>query len=190
MLFQNKIELCFYQVIGTHMKNEKYCGNTHSWQVFSQLFWVLLNFHECFINSTKSWRTFFLIFGNNLFPLPYNNTTFLDDPAQDEAFNGFFKSVYKDHSRCEVTRDKPVITDNRLCHVQVSLEEISKILSSLDVHKLIGPDKLLTIVLKECAVSCSLCNSYYESGWFYLWIWSQFLFCSRTHALCKYCSLP
>ena len=172
------------------MKNKKYCGNTHSWQVFSQLFWVLLNFHECFINSTKSWRTFFLIFGNNLFPLPYNNTTFLDDPAQDEAFNGFFKSVYKDHSRCEVTRDKPVITDNRLCHVQVSLEEISKILSSLDVQKLIGPDKLLTIVLKECAVSCSLCNSYYESGWFYLWIWSQFLFCSRTHALCKYCSLP
>ena len=33
------------------------------------------------------------------------------------------------------------------------MEEISKILSSLDVHKAIGPDKLPTIVLKECAES-------------------------------------
>ena len=61
--------------------------------------------------------------------------------------------VIKDHSRCQVTFDEPVITDNSLCRVQVSVEEISKILSSLDVHKAIGPDKLPTIVLKVCAES-------------------------------------
>ena len=57
------------------------------------------------------------------------------------------------HSRCQVTFEEPVITDNSLCRVQVSVEEISKILSSLDVLKAIGPDKLPTIVLKECAES-------------------------------------
>ena len=57
------------------------------------------------------------------------------------------------HSRCQVTFEEPVTTDNSLCCVQVSVEEISKILSSLDVLKTIGPDKLPTIVLKECAES-------------------------------------
>ena len=56
-------------------------------------------------------------------------------------------------SRCQVTFEEPVITDNSLCRVQVSVEEISKILSSLDVLKAVGPDKLPTIVLKECAES-------------------------------------
>ena len=57
------------------------------------------------------------------------------------------------HSRCQVTFEETVITDNSLCRVQVSVEEISKILSSLDVLKAVGPDKLPTIVLKECAES-------------------------------------
>ena len=57
------------------------------------------------------------------------------------------------HSRCQVTFEEPAITDNSLCRVQVSVEEISKILSSLDVLKAVGPDKLPTIVLKECAES-------------------------------------
>ena len=59
-----------------------------------------------------------------------------------------FKSVYKHHSRCEVILDEPVITDDSLCYDQVSAEEISNILSSLDVHNLIH-----LIVLKERAES-------------------------------------
>lgn len=110
---------------------------------------------EIHSNSKRFWSYF--AFKNKAKPIPdkltYNNTTFSDDRARAEAFNDFFKSVYKDHSRCQVTFDEPVITDNSLCHVQVSVEEISKILSSLDVHKAIGPDKLPTIVLKECAES-------------------------------------
>ena len=61
--------------------------------------------------------------------------------------------ISRSHSRCQVTFEEPVITDNSLCRVQVSVEEISKILSSLDVLKAIGPDKLPTIVIKECAES-------------------------------------
>ena len=38
-----------------------------------------------------------------------------------------------------------------LCYIQVTVEEISKILSSLDVYKALGPDNLPTLVLKECA---------------------------------------
>ena len=38
-----------------------------------------------------------------------------------------------------------------LCYIQVTVEEISKVLSSLDVYKALGPDNLPTLVLKECA---------------------------------------
>ena len=110
---------------------------------------------EIHSNSKRFWSYF--AFKNKAKPIPdkltYNNTTFSGDRARAEPFNDFFKSVYKDHSWCQVTFDEPAITDNSLCRVQVSVEEISKILSSLHVHKAIGPDKLPTIVLKECAES-------------------------------------
>ena len=111
---------------------------------------------EIHANSKRFWSYF--AFKNKAKPIPdkltYNNTTFSDDRARAHAFNRFLKSVYKpDHSRCQVAFDEPAITDNSLCRIQISVEEISKILSSLDVHKAIGPDKLPTIALKECAES-------------------------------------
>ena len=156
-----------------HIKNSRTAANMEKFRKLRQHLksWIRLerkNYvkniaYETHSNSKRFWSYF--AFKNKARPIPdksqitYNNTTFSDDRARNEAFNDFLKSVYKDHSRCQVTFDEPAITDNSLCHVQVSVEEISKILSSLEVHKAIGPDKLPTIVLKECAVSCSLCNS-------------------------------
>ena len=75
---------------------------------------------EIHSNCKRFWSYF--AFKNKAKPIPdkltYNNITFLDDPARAEAFNDFFKSVYKDHSRCLVTFDEPAITDNSLCRVQ------------------------------------------------------------------------
>ena len=44
-------------------------------------------------------------------PIPekvtYNNAVFSDDQGHAEAFNDFFKFVYKDPSACEVNVDVP-----------------------------------------------------------------------------------
>ena len=40
-----------------------------------------------------------------------------------------------------------------LCYIQVTVEEISKLISSLDVHKALGWDNMPTVLLKECAES-------------------------------------
>ena len=87
--------------------------------------------------------------------MSYNNTVFSDDRGRAEAFNDFFKSIYKVHFDCEVNIDLPVLprVKNVLSHVVVSVDEIEDILRSLDTHKAIGHDKLPTIVLKECAES-------------------------------------
>ena len=62
---------CFYRVIQTRVEvweNEKCCGNTSRRRVFSQLFRVLPNFHECLYNSIETRSTCFL------FPLENNAT--------------------------------------------------------------------------------------------------------------------
>jgi len=54
-----------------------------------------------------------------------------------------------------VNLEEPTLpTVNRsLSYIQVTVEGISKMLSSRDVHKAIGQDNLPTLLLKECAES-------------------------------------
>ena len=39
----------------------------------------------------------------------YNGVSFSDDRGQAEAFNEFFKSIYKDHSKCEIDLNAPIL---------------------------------------------------------------------------------
>ena len=84
-------------------------------------------------------------------PIPekviHNNLICFDDRAHAEAFNAFFKSVFHEHSGCKVNLEEPttLLTVNcSLCYVQVTVEEISKIFSSLDVYKALRLDNLPT----------------------------------------------
>ena len=81
----------------------------------------------------------------------YNGVSFSDDRGQAEAFNDFFKSIYRDHSKCEIDLNLPILpgVTEQLSFVTVSVDEILGILRSLDTKKAIGHDKLPTIVLKE-----------------------------------------
>ena len=47
-------------------ENEKCCGNTSRRGVFTQLFQVLPNFHECFCNLIETRRTCFLFLVENI----------------------------------------------------------------------------------------------------------------------------
>ena len=65
-----------------------------------------------------------------------------------------FLNVFKDNSGCKVNLKEPttLLTVSRsLWYVQVTVEEISKILSSLDLYKGLGQENLPTLVVKECA---------------------------------------
>ena len=72
--------------------------------------------------------------------------------TQSPRANGL---VIVNHSGCEVNLDEPTIPtgNTSLSYIQVTVEEISKMLSSLDVHKVIGRDNLPTLLLKERAES-------------------------------------
>ena len=108
--------------------------------------------------TSKSFWSFFP-FKCKKKPIPdkvtYNGASFSDDRGRAEAFNDFFKSIYKDHSKCEIDLDAPILpgVTDQLSYVTVSVDEIVGILRSLDTKKAIGHDKLPTIVLKECADS-------------------------------------
>lgn len=135
-----------FRKLRQHIKN---------WIRFERRNYIKTIASEIHTNSKRFWT--FFSFKNKRKPIPekviFNNFTFSDDRARAEAFNAFFKSVFKDHSGCNVNLEEPttLLTDNRsLCYVQVTVEEISKILISLDVYKALGPDNLPTLVLEEC----------------------------------------
>ena len=106
---------------------------------------------EIHTNSERFWT--FFSFKNKRKSIPekviHYIFTFSDDRARAEAFNAFFKSDFKDHSSCKVNLELTV--SRSLCYIQVTVGEFSKVLSSLDVYKALGPDNLPTLVLKECA---------------------------------------
>ena len=83
----------------------------------------------------------------------YNGFSFSDDRGRVEAFDGFLNSIYKDHSKCVIDLNAPILpcVSGQLSHVTVSVDEVVDILRSLDTKKAIGRDKLPTIVFKECA---------------------------------------
>ena len=39
----------------------------------------------------------------------YNGVSFSDDRGRAEAFNDFFKSIYKDHPKCVIDLNAPIL---------------------------------------------------------------------------------
>ena len=113
--------------------------------------------NESHETSKRFWSFFSLKCKKKPIPakVTYNGVSFSDDRGRAEAFNDFFKSIYKDHSKCEIDLNAPILpgVTEQLSYVTVSVDEIVGILRSLDTKKAIGHDKLPTIVLKECADS-------------------------------------
>ena len=107
----------------------------------------------------------------------WQSISFSDDRGRAEGVNNFFKSIYKDHSKCEIDLNAPILpgVTEQLAYVTVSVDEIVDILRSLDSKKAVGHDKLPSIVLKECAdslapsitviINFSLKNGFQLSDW-------------------------
>ena len=59
-------------------------------------------------------------------PIPdkvtYNRVSFSNDLRRAEAFSDFFKSIYKDHSKCVIDLNAPILPGitEQLSHVTVS----------------------------------------------------------------------
>ena len=100
-------------------------------------------------------------FRNKRNPIPdkvdYRGTSITDDLARAEAFNDYFKSIFKDHANCTFPNTTPMCSyiPDLLEVIQVSSEEVVSLLSQLDTSKATGPDKLPAIILKNCAKSLS-----------------------------------
>ena len=135
--------------------------------------------NEIHVTSKRFWS--FFSFKCKKKPIPdkvtYNGISFSDDRGRAEGFNEFFKSIYKDHSKCEIDLNAPILpgVTEQLSYVTVSVDEIVDILRSLDSKKAVGHDKLPSIVLKECAdslapsitviINFSLKNGFQLSDW-------------------------
>ena len=111
--------------------------------------------NEIYRTSKRFWS--FFSFKCKKKPIPdkvtYNGFSFSDDRGRAEAFDGFLNSIYKDHSKCVIDLNAPILpgVTEQSSHVPVSVDEVVDILCSLDTKKAIGHDKLPTIVFKECA---------------------------------------
>ena len=102
--------------------------------------------NEIHVTSKRFWSLF--SFKCKKKPIPdkvtYSGISFSDDRGRAEGFNDFFKSIYKDHSKCEIDLKAPILpgVTEQLSYVTVSVDEIVDILRSLDSKKAIGHDKL------------------------------------------------
>ena len=67
--------------------------------------------------------------------LTNKGVSFSDDRGRAEAFNDFFKSIYKYHSNCVIDLSAPILPGitEQLFHVTVSVEVVGDILRSLDI---------------------------------------------------------
>ena len=103
-------------------------------------------------NPKRFWS--FYSFKNKKKPIPdkinYKGVSLTDDSIRAEAFNDYFKSIYKDHSNCLFPFTDPAISGDpsKLELIQTSNEEVLLILSSLDTSKATGPDNLSAAILK------------------------------------------
>ena len=77
------------------------------------------------------------------------------------AFNHFFHSTFtpEDNYTPAVSEPHEAYGHARLDEIHLSIDEVSKILASLDPRKAHGPDNIPTIVLQRCAdeIAVSLC---------------------------------
>ena len=81
----------------------------------------------------------------------YQGISISDDTKKAESFQRFFNSIYTDHSYCPTFHEVNVnpLINNHLDLIEVTTEEVTKLLTSLDSAKAPGPDNLLTIVLRK-----------------------------------------
>ena len=66
-------------------------------------------------------------------------------------FNKFFHSVFSERSGEMAYEDFTPFTEGTIDDLSCSVADVYKVLSSLDVHKAIGPDAISPRILKECA---------------------------------------
>jgi hypothetical protein len=101
------------------------------------------------------------------------NQTYRSEPDQAEAFNTYFHSVFSlDDSpishlhevqqTCDLTASDSYTSSLQL---EVSVEEVEKLLREIDPTKACGPDAFPSLVLKECAseLAPSACKPFNKS---------------------------
>ena len=130
--------------------------------------------NEAYSNPKKFWSLFSFKHRKKSIPdkVTYNGVDATDDRTKAEMFLRFFESVYTDHSSCTVSDNlvrNPAINDY-LELIEVTTNEVTELLASLDCSKATGPDNLPSTVLKKCATSlapsittfinCSFANGY------------------------------
>ena len=135
--------------------------------------------NEAFTNPKRFWSYF--KFKNKKSPIPESVTLksvpVPEDQARAEAFNDYFKSIYKDHLHCALPDTCPLHPDipELIDAIQVSSAEVCELLSTLDISKATGPDNLPAAILKNCAnslspsltafINASLRSRFYVSEW-------------------------
>ena len=106
--------------------------------------------------STKRFWSFFSL-KNKKKPIPdkmkLDGVNHCNDLARVDAFGHFLQSVYKDHNDCIIpdcyTCILPGSTDDSLPLIQVTIDEVSKLLKPLNIYKATGPDKLPNVILRK-----------------------------------------
>jgi hypothetical protein len=102
-------------------------------------------------NKTKS--------GSVPYTIKRGNTLITDPVEKAEAFNCHFHSMFNrsESKFTQITSNSSEIPE--LCNIQLTVDEVLKILRGLEVSKAIGPDGISPVILKECCdvLSPSLC---------------------------------
>ena len=85
-----------------------------------------------------------------------------------EAFNKYFNSVFSANEPCNA--DFNVTQNRELCFIQLTEQEVLKILEKLDIKKAKGPDNISPIILKDCRLElckplCKLFNMSLSKGY-------------------------
>ena len=71
-------------------------------------------------------------------------------------FNSFFQSVYTKASEASNFQNLNQLTEHVIGDLSCIVEEVTKLLQSIDVNKASGPDNISPRVLKECAMELAL----------------------------------
>ena len=135
--------------------------------------------NNAFSNPKKFWSFFSFKIRANRLPdtMIYEGISISDDTKKAESFQRFFDSIYTDQSSCPTSHEVNVnpLINNHLDLIEVTTEEVTKLLTSLDSAKAPCPDNLPTIVLKKCAntlapsitafINSSFLNGYCLPAW-------------------------
>ena len=90
----------------------------------------------------------------------YQGTSISGDTKKAESFQCCFNSIFTDHSSCPTFHEVNVnpLINNHLDLIEVTTEEVTELLTSLDSSKAPGPDNLPEKMHQH---SSSVYNCYY-----------------------------